>query len=166
MYPSVVWRWMFIPFHFYTLENSLLPIFTLYLQHKWPVSRWSILIHTNPPLVDYFVQLLCLPQWPRGGPCLPSPEQALCSYNWRTFWLSSEWWNPKCLEVLSTQQVSLMPAIGTLLDWVMSYWELRKTQTVTGFGDKMGSRLKSMPSLLVVQSLTSWPCCKGLILPR
>lgn len=71
-----------------------------------------------------------------------------------------------CFEVLGTQQVPLMPAIRHLLGLVRSYWELYKTQTVTEFGNKMGSLLKSVPSLLVLQSLISWPCYKGLILPR
>lgn len=58
---SVIQRIMIIPFGFPTLENFLLPTFTLYLlQPKWSVSHWSILLHTHQPTFGKFFAVALL----------------------------------------------------------------------------------------------------------
>ena len=50
---SVVLKLVVIAFHVHALESSLLPLFS-YLQTKWHIFFWSLLIHIKPPLVDHF----------------------------------------------------------------------------------------------------------------
>lgn len=67
---SVVLKLAVIPFHVHVLESSLLPFFS-YLQTKWHIFLWSLLIHIKPSLVDHFASCsVCYSDLEKGRACL------------------------------------------------------------------------------------------------
>lgn len=156
---------MIIPFKFCTLKNSLLPLLTLYLHPKRPISHWSILTHTNSPSVG-ILPVALLTTLAQRRTVLAFIIVGFVFLQLKNF-LALKWMmEPNMPWSAEHQQVPVMPAIRHTLGLGYELLKLGKTQTVTVFWDRTESRLKSMPSLLVVQTLLSWPCCKGLILLR